>query len=276
MTHRTLDYEERLRHALRAAAESVEPEGDGLERIRARIATPRHAPAAWMAASAEPSGPRIGPALRAFRDSRAVRWLFPAADGGSPSPYRWLRPVAAMAAFVLILGSGALALTNVSTGVVPASSKSSTGQPLNVNKDHGQPAGKGQQVNGGGSSGGGSSAAPAPAPSAGSSQGQGQGQASSPKPKPTPSASCSKTPGPSASAGPPEASSPPPSESPSPSPSSPSTSPDPTPSPTNSSGTTTPSTPSASSPEASATVVGSTTSATPNPTPKKHRPQPCS
>src|SRR5215831_4396350 len=107
MTHRTLDYEERLRAALRAAAESVEPEGDGLERIRARIHAPRPATAAWLTTAAEPSGPG------------------PVTAGGAPAPYGWLRPLAAAAAFVLVVGTGALALTQHLTQTIsPAGSSS--------------------------------------------------------------------------------------------------------------------------------------------------------
>ena len=41
MTHPSLEYEDRLRRALRAAADSVEPSADGLGRIRARLTPPR-------------------------------------------------------------------------------------------------------------------------------------------------------------------------------------------------------------------------------------------
>jgi hypothetical protein len=40
MTYPTRDHEELLRRALHTAAESVEPAGDGLERIRARLSPP--------------------------------------------------------------------------------------------------------------------------------------------------------------------------------------------------------------------------------------------
>ena len=124
MTHRTLDYEERLRAALRAAAESVEPDGGGLERIRARIHAPRPATAAWLATEAEPARP--GPVmdrLRAF-PAAALRWLRPVTAGGAPAPYGWLRPLAAAAAFVLVVGSGALALTqHLTQSFAPAGSQ---------------------------------------------------------------------------------------------------------------------------------------------------------
>src|SRR5256886_7886146 len=44
------DYEDLLRGALHAAVDSAEPADDGLERIRARLATPRPLPVAWLMA----------------------------------------------------------------------------------------------------------------------------------------------------------------------------------------------------------------------------------
>ncbi|HXZ70960.1 MAG TPA: hypothetical protein VEH31_08845, partial [Streptosporangiaceae bacterium] len=44
------DYEDFLRGALHAAVDSVEPAGDGLERIRGRLAPPRPLLVAWLAA----------------------------------------------------------------------------------------------------------------------------------------------------------------------------------------------------------------------------------
>jgi hypothetical protein len=119
---RTVDHEERLRHALRAAADSVEPAADGLERIRARLTRPRPAVVAWMVAGAEPGvlrlrpmltrlRLRVSPAGRAVRPgtSPAVTTIRPAgALHWTRSP--WLRPVAAMGAFAVIIGSGAIAL----------------------------------------------------------------------------------------------------------------------------------------------------------------------
>ena len=59
MTHPTLDHEERLRSALRAAADSVEPAADGLGRIRARLTPPRPVIAAWMVSWTEPAMLRL-------------------------------------------------------------------------------------------------------------------------------------------------------------------------------------------------------------------------
>jgi hypothetical protein len=54
MTHPSREYEDRLRRALRAAADSVEPSPDGLGRIRARLTPPRPVVAAWMVTETEP------------------------------------------------------------------------------------------------------------------------------------------------------------------------------------------------------------------------------
>ena len=50
MRQREFDYDDILRRALRTAADGIEPSGDGLERIRARLTTPRPLAAAWLMA----------------------------------------------------------------------------------------------------------------------------------------------------------------------------------------------------------------------------------
>jgi len=177
MTHRTLDYEERLRAALRAAAESVEPDGDGLERIRARIHAPRPATAAWLATEAEPSGPgSFADRLRSFPDA-ALRWLRPVTAGGAPAPYGWLRPIAAAAAFVLVVGFGAVALTqNLTQSISPASSQGHLG-----------PAATQTQGAGGGSNGGGHTLGGGPSTAVPSSSSSSGGTAASPSGSPAPS-----------------------------------------------------------------------------------------
>ena len=197
MTHRTLDYEERLRAALRAAAESVEPDGGGLERIRARIHAPRPATAAWLATDVEPPGSVID-RLRSF-PAAALRWLRPVTAGGAPAPYGWLRPLAAAAAFVLVVGSGALALTqHLTQSITQANSSSTIG-----------PAQQQTQGNGGGQSGGGHTfgGGPSATVSSPSSSGGGTGAASSGSPAPSspgaPSCNPNPTPGPTATGNPP-------------------------------------------------------------------------
>ena len=51
MSQHSGDYEDFLRGALHAAVDSVEPAGDGLERIRARLTTPHPLPVAWLMAA---------------------------------------------------------------------------------------------------------------------------------------------------------------------------------------------------------------------------------
>ena len=255
MTYPTREHEELLRHALRAAADSVEPAGDGLERIRARLTSPRPAVAAWMMSGAEPAALRFKPVLTWFRlrigpvpgrigpvfgrigptlgrigpafgrigplSSRigpALGWagqaaarLRPRGDAIGARP--WLRPAAALAAFVVIIGSGALAINVLQQHNQAPSSLIGTSASQGV-------AG---QTSGGAVSGGGHKivpsvpfipfwplhgAGPTPAPIP-----------PSPKVSPAPAASCTPTVTPSRST--------PPSASPSPSQS---TSPTPTPS----------------------------------------------
>jgi cell division septation protein DedD len=145
MTYPTREHEELLRRALRVAADSVEPAGDGLERIRARLTTPRPAVAAWMMSSTESAVLRMRPlltsmrplltsmrqviesaldrlwagrgALRLWAGRGALRlWAgrgalrLWASRGALRTHPAWLRPAAAMAAFVVIIGSGAIAI----------------------------------------------------------------------------------------------------------------------------------------------------------------------
>ena len=168
MTYPTREHEELLRRALRVAADSVEPAGDGLERIRARLTTPRPAVAAWMMSGTEPAVLRLRPLLTSLRplltSLRQVtesaldrRWAgrgalrlwagrgalrLWASRGALRTHPAWLRPAAAMAAFVVIIGSGALAIralqhtirqTGVPTslGVPEGTSSGQSGRGLN-------------------------------------------------------------------------------------------------------------------------------------------------
>jgi hypothetical protein len=78
MTH--LEQEERLRWALRAAADSIEPAADGLERIRERLARPRPLAVAWLMAGwadlAQPVMLRIEPVWVKLAELLGV-WLRP-------------------------------------------------------------------------------------------------------------------------------------------------------------------------------------------------------
>ena len=119
MTHPSREYEDRLRRALRAAADSVEPSPDGLGRIRARLTPPRPVVAAWMVTETEPSMLRLRSLLTSLRlrIGRPRGQFRPAPAGGARHKLRtqqsWLRPVAALAAFVVIVGSGAFAISKL-------------------------------------------------------------------------------------------------------------------------------------------------------------------
>ena len=173
MTYPTREHEDLLRRALRAAGDSVEPAGDGLERIRARLTAPRPTVAAWMMCGAEPAalrvrpflswlhlrigqafsriGPafgRIGPAFArlgpAFaRLGQALAWLRTGGGIIKTGP-RWLRPAAAMAAFAVIIGSGAFAISALQHTITQRGVNTGLGQ--RESKTGGQTSGGG--VNG--------------------------------------------------------------------------------------------------------------------------------
>src|SRR5450755_179285 len=151
MTHPTLDHEERLRRALRAAADSVEPAADGLGRIRARLTPPRPVIAAWMVSWTEPAmlrirlaipwlrlrldlahgriGPVAGRAHPALgRITAAFTGIMPARGEPRTRP-AWLRAAGAMAAFVVIIGSGALAISQLQQTATPFGSSTAALSP---------------------------------------------------------------------------------------------------------------------------------------------------
>jgi hypothetical protein len=107
------DYDDVLRQALHAAAESIEPAGDGLERIRARI---RPAPMLSLAtAAAWCSG--LSVRLTSWAEP-AIDFFWAAVDRFRPSEgpeharvrYGWLRPVAAMGTAIFVVAAGAFAV----------------------------------------------------------------------------------------------------------------------------------------------------------------------
>src|SRR5450755_3996383 len=119
MMQREHDYDEILRRALHSAADLVEPSADGLERIRARLTTPRPAFLAWVIVGySEAVRPvlgglqplvawlqaALGPVIERFRPARP--------DVAHPQRrYAWLRPAAAMGTAVFVVAMGAFALT---------------------------------------------------------------------------------------------------------------------------------------------------------------------
>ena len=157
MTHPSREYEDRLRRALRAAADSVEPSPDGLGRIRARLTPPRPVVAAWMVTETEPSMLRLRSLLNSLRlrigRPRGQFRPAPAGTGAARHKLRtqqsWLRPVAVAAAFVVILGSGAFAISKLmqNSGLSVSGSASGGGEAFSATS----PGGGGGAVKGGGS-----------------------------------------------------------------------------------------------------------------------------
>jgi hypothetical protein len=132
-----VDHEARLRAALRAAADSLEPRADGLERIRTRLRQPLPAYVAWaQAASAEI-------VLRTptwLQDAvyQVTDWLRLAYERFAPAqpPGRHrsrtqglLRPLAAMAVVMFIVAAGTYVAISASTAIFPSSSSSQPGGP---------------------------------------------------------------------------------------------------------------------------------------------------
>ena len=119
MMPRNHEYDEVLRRALRSAADQVEPSADGLERIRARLTTPRPAPLAWlMVWYAEAVRPALGylqpflAGLQATLSPVIERFKPERPDAAHPQRrYAWLRPAAAMGTAVFVVAMGAFALT---------------------------------------------------------------------------------------------------------------------------------------------------------------------
>jgi hypothetical protein len=129
MTEPEAEYGERLRHALHAAADSVVPSGDGLERIRSRIA---HEPArdgpglllGWLravTADVRASQPGLRPVIAALRSglvpvvksglaavTSIVVSLKPAVRRRPRAGGGWLRPALAAAAAALVAAAAIL------------------------------------------------------------------------------------------------------------------------------------------------------------------------
>lgn len=219
------DHEAYLRAALHAAADSLEPRGDGLERIRMRLQHARPRAIAWLLAAADAARLRVPAALQdGFYRLSAGFWVAWERFAPDLAPGRHrsrtqglLRPLAAMAAVIFIVAAGTYVAIDVSTAVAPSSQSS---HPRNG----GQPGG------GGGNAA--ASATPLPShPASGSGSRPGRTSPSptcdpdaSPAPTASPSCQASTSPAPSPSA------SVSPSVTPSPSPTDTGSSPSPSPS----------------------------------------------
>jgi hypothetical protein len=220
------DHEAYLRAALHAAADSLEPRGDGLERIRVRLQR-RPRAVAWMLAAGDALRVRV-PAAPQDAFYRLIVGFLAAWERFSPNTapgkhrsgaQGWLRPLAAMAAVIFIVAAGTYVAIGVSTAVSPSSQNS---KPHNTGPRPAGPAASPTQSPSQPASG------PAPAPhhasaspscSSSASPGPSASPSCQPSASPLPSESASVSPSPSPSA------SPSPSSSPAPSPSDTSTSP---------------------------------------------------
>jgi hypothetical protein len=138
------DYEDILRDALRAAAESVEPAGNGLERIRHRSHSRRSARStlAGAADSLRLYRIRLSVRLESFRWELSQRGIGqsptgPDHDGRTPAgktaarlgpAAAWLKPAFAVAAVVAVVVVGVFTLNRMQDSVItPANSVSSPG-----------------------------------------------------------------------------------------------------------------------------------------------------
>jgi outer membrane biosynthesis protein TonB len=238
--------EQALRHALRAAAGRIEPGADGLERIRARLTTPKPLPVAWLAAvwfrarslalswldlcldwlrgtaARRRAAGRPGARSKRLESPRGVQAVARQATtprgAHAQQGLGSLRLVAAVAAAVLVVVAGTLSLTSLPRGIDPM------GFPLPF---VGQSRQSGQPTAGGGP--GKASATGSATPVSGSTRHSSQpatGSTDCPPAKPSSTPSATPAPAPSSS----PTSSPPPSPSPTASPS-PSATPSPTASP---------------------------------------------
>src|SRR5215468_611219 len=95
MSQHHRDYEDFLRGALHGAVDSVEPAGDGLERIRARLATPHPLPVAWLMAACSWVARYARGGLDAVSAwlMAARAWVAGHARGGLDAVSAWLQTV---------------------------------------------------------------------------------------------------------------------------------------------------------------------------------------
>jgi hypothetical protein len=126
------DHEDALRAALSAAADGIEPSGDGLQRIQSRLCRPpRPLPVAWAQELWTRLSLRI-PERAWYALDRAVHAartaserLLPEPDGRRPGRggrLAWLRPVSAMGVGVAVIAAVVYISINVTQVISPASS----------------------------------------------------------------------------------------------------------------------------------------------------------
>lgn len=203
------DYETRLREALHAAADSLEPRGDGLERIRTRLRQPRSATARLRAICTE----IIMRAPTWLQDAiyQVAAWLRLVSERFAPAQAAGkhrsraqglLRPAAAMAVVMFIVAAGTYVAIDASTAIFPSSSSNAppSGGPNTTGHSSVAPS----RTSGGGSVTG-TGSHPATSPSCRPTSAK-SGQTTPAVPPPAPSASAN--PSPTAAASPDPSSSP--------------------------------------------------------------------
>jgi hypothetical protein len=235
------DFDVFLRRVLHEEANAVEPGGDGLERIQARLTRPRPAPVAWVMAVFSGTWHRVLGAARSASArlqtlpgaEQVLRWQQALPGVAQVRRLRWPRgdrtrswrsPAVLTAAAAVAVAAGVLALTPL-----PHAALSGTAGLFRVIEGG---HGGGTAGHGGGQAEGSSGTQPGPAPASSSPAGNRAHPSASPSPSATrsraatpaptsPSAPASPTPTPSSGASPcPSASaSPTPTPTPSPSPS---------------------------------------------------------
>ncbi len=143
MTPQDRDYEDIIRSALGAAAESIEPAGDGLQKIRHRLNSPRSARSTltrytdWFLLQRIRLAVRLEPVTGIARSglSRVERLVAGTGPGGEPARHRpvhgwlgtarpWLRPVLAVSAVFAIVLVGIVTLRTVQETVIAPANNS--------------------------------------------------------------------------------------------------------------------------------------------------------
>lgn len=117
------DYDDILRRALHAAAESVEPSADGLERIRERLGHPPLLSFSSIAGWYSVAAARFTSwAVPAFGTACEIFWALidrfrplDAPPGHAKPGMRWLRPVTATALAIFVVTAGGFAAMAIPT-----------------------------------------------------------------------------------------------------------------------------------------------------------------
>src|SRR5271166_6081886 len=122
-----------LRRALHAAADAIEPQGDGLQRIQARLRRPRPLPLAWAEAvwtDVRLRAPAILQSwLQRLLGAFGLAWerFGPTrrSGGRGSRTLGWLRPVAALGVTVFVVAAGAYVAIDAQQAIFPSASSSS-------------------------------------------------------------------------------------------------------------------------------------------------------